>query len=152
VRESSETQQWPFELNSSVGFMSGDMKARLEKFLLKVRDDPEIPAVFLFGSAARGEQGPTSDVDICLVFAPGISDRLYMAQKRLNYMSEAPEGLDIQVFQLLPLYIRHRILKEGKVLFCRDEDALYDIAFATIKAFEDFRHIYREYLDEVARG
>jgi len=151
-RKSSETQQWPFELNSSVGFMSGDMKARLEKFLLKVQDDPEILAVFLFGSAARGEQGPGSDLDICLVFAPGISDRLYMAQKRLDYMSEVPEGLDIQVFQLLPLYIRHRILKEGKVLFCRDEDALYDIAFATIKAFEDFRHIYREYLDEVARG
>jgi predicted nucleotidyltransferase len=151
-RKSSETQQWPFELNSSVGFMSGDMKARLEKFLLKVRDDPEILAIFLFGSAARGEQGPTSDVDTCLMFAPGISDRLHMAQKRLDYMSEAPDGLDIQVFQLLPLYIRHRILKEGKVLFCREEDALYDIAFATIKAFEDFRHIYREYLDEVARG
>ena len=79
------------------------MKARLERFLLKVRDDPEILAVFLFGSTARGEQGPGSDLGICLVFAPDISDRLYMAQKRLDYMSEAPEGLDIQVFQLLPL-------------------------------------------------
>jgi predicted nucleotidyltransferase len=128
------------------------MKARFEKFLLKVQDDPEILAVFLSGSAARGEQGPTSDLDICLVFTLGISDRLYMAQKRLDYMSEAPDGLDIRVFQLLPLYIQHRIVKEGKVLFCRYEDALYDLAFATVKAFEDFRHIYREYWDEVARG
>ena len=128
------------------------MEARLKRFLLKVQDDPEILAVFLFGSAARGEQGPASDVDVCLVFVPAVRDRLYMAQKRLEYLGEAPEGLDIQVFQLLPLYIRHRILKEGKVVFCRDEDTLYDLAFATAKAFEDFRHMYREYLDEVARG
>jgi len=128
------------------------MEARLKRFLLKVQDDPEILAVFLFGSAARGEQGPASDVDVCLVFVPAVRDRIYMAQKRLEYLGEAPEGLDIQVFQLLPLYIRHRILKEGKVVFCRDEDTLYDLAFATVKAFEDFRHMYREYLDEVARG
>jgi len=132
--------------------MSGDVQARLKKFLLQVQDDPEILAVFLFGSAARDEQGPTSDVDVCLVFVPAVRDRLYMAQKRLEYLGEVPKGLDIQVFQLLPLYIRHRILKEGKVLFCRDEDTLYDLAFATVKAFEDFRHMYREYLDEVARG
>jgi len=132
--------------------MGGEMEARLKRFLLKVQDDPEILAVFLFGSAARGEQGPASDVDVCLVFVPAVRDRLYMAQKRLEYLGEAPEGLDIQVFQLLPLYIRHRILKEGKVVFCRDEDTLYDLAFATVKAFEDFRHMYREYLDEVARG
>ena len=132
--------------------MAGDMERQLKKFLLKVQDDPEILAVFLFGSAAHGERGPSSDVDVCLVFVPAVRDRLYMAQKRLEYLGEAPEGLDIQVFQLLPLYIRHRILKEGKVVFCRDEDTLYDLAFATVKAFEDFRYMYREYLDEVARG
>ena len=151
-RESSETPGWSFGLHSGASFMAGETEGRLKKFLLKVQDDPEILAVFLFGSAVRGEQRPSSDVDVCLVFAPTVRDRLHMAQKRLEYMSEAPEGLDIQVFQLLPIYIRHRILKEGKVLFSRDEDTLYDVAFATVKAFEDFRHMYREYLDEVARG
>jgi hypothetical protein len=68
------------------------MKARFEKFLLKVRDDPEILAVFLFGSAARGEQGPGSDLDICLVFATGISDRLYMAQKALGLHERGAGG------------------------------------------------------------
>lgn len=139
-------------LNFGAGLMEENVETRLKEILKKVQSDPEVLAVFLFGSVARGEEGPGSDVDVCLVFFPTSRDRLYMAQKRLYYMSEAPEGLDIQVFQLLPLYIRHRVLKEGKVLFCRDEDALYDLAFATAKAFEDFRHVFREYLDEVARG
>ena len=47
--------------------------------------------------------------------------------------------------------MRSRILKEGAVLFVRDEDALYDVAIRTAKAWEDFRHIHREYLDQVAR-
>jgi len=38
------------------------------------------------------------------------------------------------------------------VLFVRDEDALYDLAFRTIQAFEDFRPYYRTYLAEVARA
>ena len=45
-----------------------------------------------------------------------------------------------------------RVLKEGKVLFARDEDALYAVAIRAARAFEGFRHRYRAYLDEVARG
>ena len=56
------------------------------------------------------------------------------------------------VFQQLPLYMRSRVLREGRVLFTGDEDALYRVAVRTAKAFEGFRHIHRAYLDEVARG
>lgn len=70
-----------------------------------------------------------------------------MAQRRLEYLAKAGENLDIQIFQLLPLYVRRRV-----VFFWRDEDALYDLTFATVRDFEDFRHHYRAYLDEVARG
>jgi hypothetical protein len=44
------------------------------------------------------------------------------------------------------------VLKEGVVLFVRDEDELYALAARTARAFEAFRHIQRLYLDEVARG
>jgi len=29
---------------------------------------------------------------------------------------------------------------------------LYDLAFRTIREYEDFKQIYREYLEEIARG
>jgi len=44
------------------------------------------------------------------------------------------------------------VFKEGVVLFCRDEEALYEMAFQTAQQFEDFRHIYNAYLEGVARG
>ena len=43
-------------------------------------------------------------------------------------------------------------IKDGRVLFVRDEDALYALAVHTARAFEGFRHIYRGYLEEIARG
>jgi hypothetical protein len=42
------------------------------------------------------------------------------------------------------------VLKEGKILLCQDDDLLYEIAFRTAQAFEDFRHLYYGYLEELA--
>ena len=119
----------------------------------KARQDQDVLAIIVFGSRARGDDGPTSDLDICLVLQPKDYSALKLSRKRLEYLKFfSMPGLDIHVYQQLPLYIRKRILKEGKILFCRDEKVLYELAFRTVQEFEDFRHIYYSYLEEVARG
>jgi hypothetical protein len=71
-------------------------------------------------------------------------------KKEMNYMSLVDdEKVQVHVFQNLPIFIRIRVLKEGKMIFCKDEDMLYDIAFNTIKEFEDFKRHYKEYSDGV---
>jgi len=89
------------------------------------------------------------DVDVCLVLAAEPSSDLAAARKRLDFLAEA--DLDLVLFHQLPLYIRSRVLKEGVVLFVRDEAALYALAIRTARAFERFRHIHRAYLEQVAR-
>jgi len=121
-----------------------------EALLEKARQDADVLAVFLFGSRARGDDAPGSDTDLCVALAARQPDPLSLSRKRLEYLEF--DGLDVHVFQQLPLYIRHRVLKEGRVLFVRDEDALYELAFRTVQAFEDFRYRYQEYLEEVAAG
>ena len=120
------------------------------RVVTRAKDDPDILAVMLFGSRARGEAGPDSDFDVCLVLANGPRSDADGTQKRLDYLAEA--DLDLTIFQQLPLYVRSRVLREGKVLFVRDEDRLYDVAIRSVKAWEDFRHIHRMYLDAIAHG
>ncbi|MCX7750862.1 MAG: nucleotidyltransferase domain-containing protein [Candidatus Bipolaricaulota bacterium] len=120
----------------------------LEELLEAAREDPEVLAVLLYGSRARGDAGPGSDTDVCLVLRDGFP-REELPRKALDYLGDA---LDLRVFQALPLLLRRRVLKEGRVLFVRDEGALYDLAIRTAKAWEDFRHIYLDYLEAVARG
>lgn len=120
----------------------------LERLIAKARADEAVLAVMLFGSAARGEATPASDVDICLVLQPRAAEQ--GAEKRLEYLGQF--DLDVQVFQTLPLPIRRRVLKESRILLSKDEDALYDLALRSAKAFDDFRHIYQAYLEAVLDG
>ena len=127
-----------------------DADRQLERLIALVRSDDDVLAAILFGSRARGDHHVGSDVDVCLVLASGRPGGASASRKQLAYASQV--DLDVHVFQRLPLYIRRRVLKEGRVLFVRDEDALYDLAYRTARAYESFRPRYEAYLAEVARA
>ena len=121
----------------------------LDRLVARAKDDPEVLAVLLFGSRARGTASPGSDFDVCLVLMDERRSDLAAARTRLQYLADL--DLDLVLFHQLSLPMRSRVLKEGHVLFVRDEDALYALAARTARAFEGFRHIHRQYLDHVAR-
>ena len=131
----------------------GEADIKATKLIGKVRHDPEVLAVIVFGSRARGDGREDSDLAVCLVLQPKDYSELELTHKRLEYLGlfGSPD-LDIQVYQQLPLYIRRRVLKEGEILLCRDQERLYELAFRTVQEFKDFKHIYEGYLEEVARG
>lgn len=117
----------------------------LDKLVSEAKKDRNILAVAVFGSFARREK--YSDIDVCLVLKKKL-EQLELSKIKLKYLTNFP-SLDIQIFQQLPLYIRIRILKEGRMIFCRDMDKLYDMAFHTIREFEDYKYIYKTYLEGV---
>ncbi len=121
---------------------------QLKRLAIRAGEDPDVLAVLLFGSVGRGDVTPASDVDVCLVLQPRAGER--MSAKRLEYLAEFE--LDIQVFQQIPLYLRQRVLHEAQVLLCKDEAVLYELAYRTVQAFEDFRHIYYDYLEAVLQA
>ena len=123
------------------------MKA-VADLLALVQQDPDVLAVLLYGSQARGDAGPRSDTDVCVVLREGFpQDQL--PRKVLAYLGF---DLDVRAFQALPLSLRRRVLREGRVLWVRDEDGLYDLAIRTAKAWEGFRHVFQDYLEAVSRG
>lgn len=122
----------------------------LESLLNAVESDDRILAVMLYGSRAREDAREDSDTDISLVLRADQDPRVAGAAVQLEYLRF--HDLDIRVYQRLPIYIRQRVLKDGRVLFVKDEDELYEIAFRTVRDFEDYRPFYLAYLDEVANG
>ncbi|MGQ0811995.1 MAG: type VII toxin-antitoxin system MntA family adenylyltransferase antitoxin [Nitrospiraceae bacterium] len=127
-----------------------DLGPKVEQLLKKVRTDPKVLAAILYGSQARRESASDSDTDVCLVLPPEKDLKTDQAVVLEEYLHDAGSRLDIRVFQQLPLYIRSRVLREGVVLFCNDEDALYALAYRTAQAYEDFKPLYRLYLEQVA--
>ncbi len=127
-----------------------EMDRALERLMLQVKGGDDVLAVILYGSQARQEASPGSDVDVCLVLAPDRGTRADQTRVQTAYLEFAGGGLDIRIFQQLPLYIRRRILQEGRTVYCRDEDAMYQLSYRTAQQFADFKPIYEAYLAEVA--
>lgn len=123
----------------------------LDGLLHEASSDMNVLAVILFGSVARGESNSSlSDVDICIMLIPKKYNHIELSHVKLKYSSLT--DFDINIFQQIPLYIKHRVLKEGRILYCKDEKLLYSTALRTAKDFEDFRHIYRSYLEVIAHA
>jgi predicted nucleotidyltransferase len=74
-----------------------------------------VDRVRVFGSAARGEAGPGSDLDLLVAFAPGRGFRDLM-----DFCEEVEAALgrrvDVLVEDGLSPYIRDRVLKEAVAL------------------------------------
>lgn len=141
--------------------LTTSQKQKLEKILNKAKSDEDILAVMLYGSRVNEDRKQTSDsdLDICLILDQDKTRKasskgdVSPSRKRLDYLSEInPERIDIHIFQQLPIYIRKKILKEGKLEYCGDKDGLYGLAYRTIQEYEDFAPRMRVYLEGVRNG
>lgn len=122
------------------------MDKTIKKIVEQAKKDKNVLAVALFGSYARGEQH--RDIDVCLFLKPKKQESVDMTSLRMSYMPFS-EKYDVQVFQQLPIYVRIEILKDMRLLYCKDEDEVYDVAFETIRDFGHFKPAYEEYLEAV---
>ncbi|NOQ29383.1 MAG: nucleotidyltransferase domain-containing protein [Methanosarcinales archaeon] len=108
----------------------------IDKIIEPLKKNRDVISIYLFGSYARGREKPFSDIDICVI-----------ADKHANrdeILSHSSKKIDISIFHDLPLSMRFRVLKEGKLLFLRDDLKLHRIIVATIKSYLDFKpHIMR---------
>lgn len=125
-----------------------DQETLINKALHIIRihkDFSKVCFIILYGSVAEGRGREGSDIDLC-VFYNG--NEVEASKFRLEILSELlNDDYDVQIFNHLPIYIRKDVLK-GKVLYYRDNRFLHDIAYQTIKEFEDFKKYYYDYIGE----
>jgi predicted nucleotidyltransferase len=97
-------------------------------------------AIFLYGSVARGEEKPMSDIDIAVVTERGIS----RAEKERILVHAFPK-IDITLFRDLPLPIRFRVLKEGKLLWGEEGLELHRIRRSTLHCYREIGRMIRRH-------
>jgi len=123
------------------------MDLELDSVVEKIRGFDDVQFIILYGSAAEGRMTEESDVDLCVGF-DGCEEEA--SRIRFEILSELfDDSYDVQIFQLLPLYLKKKVLK-GEVLYCMDKQELYEIAYETIRKFEDFKHRYYDYIGKEA--
>ncbi len=121
-----------------------EVKESLRSIVQKAKNDEDILAVVLFGSYARKET--FRDVDVALVIWP---ERFNQADVLHWEMQYSERDLDVSIYQQLPLYVQLDVLRDGVPQLVKDDDAFYDIAFGTLREWNDFRARYYLYLEAV---
>ena len=106
----------------------------LPEFTRSLSQFPFVTAVILYGSAARMSTTPLSDIDVCVVTSPGLSPEEWE-----SIMSHTGPLLDLVLFQDLSPSLRYRVIRDGKILFCRDWRALHRIKSGTLRQYLDLQ-------------
>jgi hypothetical protein len=104
------------------GCMAGkDIVAKVKADLSFLQDfvrREQILGVLLCGSQARGEAGPRSDIDLCIV-APTISDQSSLWRRFVSHLRDS--CYDVRIFELLPLFLKAAVIEMGVMVYCEDE-------------------------------
>ncbi|MEW6323397.1 MAG: nucleotidyltransferase domain-containing protein [Acidobacteriota bacterium] len=110
-------------------------------------DRPEIVAVYLFGSTARGTAGPSSDVDVAVLFERTPPRRLSSARFELAGDLERVVGraVDLIVLNDAPVDLRTRVLRNGRLLLERDRARRIAFEVATRNEAFDLEPILTRY-------
>jgi len=119
-------------MTSKLGFLPKDIGERLKGLPEQVAHVDGLSALWLFGSLARGEATPISDVDLAYLADQDLAgealerfeNRLYRAISS----TLATDEISLINMRRAPAFLRWRVLAEGVLLFCRDEGAVASLA------------------------
>ncbi len=129
--------------------MNETLQGQLQKYFT-LRDD--VVAAYLFGSQAEGRTGKLSDVDVAVLLNGGSKKELF--QKKLEIGGELGnllkrEDIDVVVLNEAPPLISHRVVKNGKLLFTRDEKARLAYEVRAVLRYLDWKPFLEKYTKEV---
>lgn len=107
------------------------------EFLNKPHWEERLLGVLLYGSWARGEESPGSDIDLCIV-VPQASGRAALWREFVSYLRD--QRYEVRIFEMLPLHIKIAVIEEGVVLHSRDDLELWEYFSPFRREWEDQKH------------
>jgi predicted nucleotidyltransferase len=102
------------------------------KVIDAIADDPDVSALFSFGSLAEGRLTPLSDLDFAVLISSRLSKRERF-EKHIELIGVfnsvlRTDEIDLVVLNDAPLKFSHQILKTGKLLHISNRFELIDFS------------------------
>jgi len=113
----------------------------------KFGDDPNVAAVYLFGSRARGTARASSDVDLGVLYRKEPPPTLLAQPFGLQVELAAALGIpvDLVVMNTAPADLVHRVLRDGRILLEKDRSARIAFEVGARNRYFDLLPILEQY-------
>jgi predicted nucleotidyltransferase len=117
----------------------------IERIIRYFKKREEVSALYLFGSSVKGSGTRESDIDIALLVNDLRLKNRHFDLLKKKYYGAAPafsmRPVDIVILNTASPYLKHRILKTGKILFDRNRKLRVRFTAKAILEYIDFRPI-----------
>lgn len=114
---------------------------------------PQVVAVYLYGSRARGEAKKTSDIDLGVILKEK-ADSSLLTIPQVVFAQELSQLLkkevEVQDLDSCRLDFVHRVLSEGQLIFSSDEAARIKFETDVFKKYFDLKPFFDEYYRSLA--
>ena len=120
-----------------------DADSDRERIIRYFKDRKEVSALYLFGSLAKEREKPESDIDIAvLVDESKLKKKDFAILKKQYYAASptfSPRPVDIVVLNTAPPFLKHQILRTGRILFDRNRKLRVRFTARAIMEYLDFK-------------
>lgn len=111
---------------------------------------PEVWAIYVYGSFARGEDWPDSDLDIAVLLPP--EQRIPDVLELIGEISKrAHRDVDLVDLRHAGDVLRHEVLESGRTLFESDSDKVLAWEASAMTRYVHYREEVREILEDFRR-
>jgi len=114
---------------------------QVEADFRSLQEDERVLAVLVFGSQVTGQAHERSDIDICVVACD--TDPIEMMRTIWQTPEMSRETYDVHTFEEFSLKMKHQVIEDHQVVWCRDGQELEEY-------FYQFRKLWND--QAVARG
>jgi uncharacterized protein len=135
-----------------------EIRRKIFNIATDVFRDTQVLFAYLYGSYAVDQAHPFSDLDIG-IYVPRLSRRekldleMTLALEIDKKLKQGPAS-DVRIINSLPLAVAGKVITEGLLIYCRDDEARIDYETILRSAYFDFLpfiHSYqRTYLEQIA--
>ncbi len=128
--------------------MSGECLSRVydwEQMTEQLQSLPWVDFAYVFGSVARGQDRPDSDLDLAVKLVPGQSPDREPLLELLSRITAARDRLHPVVLDQATPLLRHRVIRDGRLLFERDPVRRLHFQLDTIREYCDREPLERQF-------
>jgi len=122
-----------------------ELRSDIRRITAYFRGRDEVSALYIFGSAANGRQTVESDIDIAVLINDHKKGNRTHESLRKAYCAASPKlsirPVDIVIMNAAPPFLKHRIIKTGKVLFDRNRRLRGRFTASAIIEYLDYKPI-----------
>jgi hypothetical protein len=107
-----------------------------------------VVCAYVFGSVARDQAGPLSDIDVAVFFAPALdADARFALAAAIVSDLDYVDGrrVDLAILNDAPPLLAHRAISEGRILLSLDEAARVAFECRVISEYLDFQPVLARY-------